>query len=429
MKEAPVWVAVLLAAASSMVSSRAAAQGEAPCSLRIDRSNLVPCALAASLASKIQEHEIEAAEGRGLAVLPWLPSNPVVAGSIARRWIEPGVQTTNWEIALSQELEVAGQRGLRRASAESEIEAEEAKLFVAERDAAGAAWAAYFEVLAAQEQQGLAARLAAAMRKVSTVARARADQGLGAPIDADLAETATVRVLQSSIAAEREEALARANLLSLLGVDPWSHNPVVAGRLAPPDELANAKAVPGADLPARPELRALAAQQRSFERRADAIRRARVPNPTVSLFAQDDGLNEKVLGVGLSLPIPIPGPMGRTHDGEIAEATALALRAGTERAQIERDLRLRLARAAATFEARKKEIGAFSPAHLERAEQSLRDLASEVEAGRLAIRDALFAEQTLIELLQSFVAAKRALCLASIELAQAAGFPWETYPR
>jgi cobalt-zinc-cadmium efflux system outer membrane protein len=39
----------------------------------------------------------------------------------------------------------------------------------------------------------------------------------------------------------------------------------------------------------------------------------------------------------------------------------------------------------------------------------------------LAVRDAVLAQQTLIELLQANVAAKRALCIASVELARAVG--------
>ena len=68
---------------------------------------------------------------------------------------------------------------------------------------------------------------------------------------------------------------------------------------------------------------------------------------------------------------------------------------------------------------------AFTAERTERASTSLRSLGEEVESGRLGVRDAVVAQHALIELLQADVAARRAWCLASVELARAAGVPLE----
>jgi cobalt-zinc-cadmium efflux system outer membrane protein len=162
-----------------------------------------------------------------------------------------------------------------------------------------------------------------------------------------------------------------------------------------------------------------------MELRASAFRRSRVPNPTISAFAENDGFNEHVFGLGLSLPIPIPGNVGRTYAGEVAEAEALARRAATEREQTRREIRVGLAVAAYAFQSRRLEVEAFSHELLANAETSLLALGQEVAAGRLTVRDAVIAQLPLIELLQNYITARRAWCVASVDLARAAGVPLE----
>jgi cobalt-zinc-cadmium efflux system outer membrane protein len=50
-------------------------------------------------------------------------------------------------------------------------------------------------------------------------------------------------------------------------------------------------------------------------------------------------------------------------------------------------------------------------------------MAQEIAAGRMAVRDAVVTQQTMIELLQANVTAKRALCIASVNLARTVGLP------
>lgn len=417
--------AAAVAAAVMSVGVHARAQ-DARCSSRVTRDNVVVCALRTSLVVQVARHELGAAEGRTLAVSPLLPANPVVSFSAARRSAAGRADVFNWNASLAQELEIAGQRGLRRDSARADVEAQSKRVLVSQRDVAAAAWLAFFEALAAREQQSLASRLLMATKAVSTVARAKAQQGLIAAVDADVAEAATVRVVQKKLSADRDAAAAEVTLATLLGFDPVASHIAVDGDLAPIAGLDQfALGVTNAPALELPEVQALDAERKAMELRASAFRRRRVPNPTISAFAQNDGFNERVFGLGLSVPIPIPGNVGRTYDGEIAEAEALALRADAEREQARREFRAALAIAAHAFESRRLEVEAFSVELRANAESSLSALGQEVAAGRLAVRDAVIAQQALIDLLQSYVAARRAWCLASVELARAAGMPLE----
>lgn len=416
--------AAAIAAAVTCMSSWASAE-EAPCGRRITRDTVVPCALKASLAVRAERDDLDAALGRRSAVSPLLPSNPTLSLSGARRSGE-GQHATNWYATLAQELELGGQRGLRRESVQAQVDAQQKRVLLSQRDVAAAALAAFYEILAAREEQELASRLTATTKAVSIVAHAKADKGLIAPVDADVADATAVRAARTKLAADRQVAAATAGLATLLGRDPGAGNLEVDGELTPLSGVdAPARAAATADPSTRPELQALDSERRAMELRASAFRRSRVPNPTISAILENDGFNEHVLGFGLSLPIPIPGNVGRTYNGEIAEAEALAHRAATERERARRELQLAVTTAAQGFESRRLEVEAFTPELLANAATSLRALGQEVENGRLTVREAVVAQQALIELLQGYVAARRDWCLASVALARAAGMPLE----
>lgn len=415
-----VWkvLAVGLTAAMTVVGGAANAHEPPTCSGTITRANVVPCALAASLLVRGEQQELEAARARKAAVSPLLPSNPVLALSAAKRSTAE-LGATNWYATLSQEIEIAGQRGVRRDAAEAAAQAQSKRVLLSRRETAAQASIAFFEAIAAREERRLAEQLTAATEAVAVAARARAERGLIAQVDADVADATTVRVLQVKLAAERRASRALATLGFLLGRSATQLPPTVDGELIPLVQK------PTSPVGERPELEVLHAERRALSLRADAFRRARIPNPSLSLFAQNDGFNERVLGAGIAFPIPLPGNVGRTNRGEIAEAEALAARAGTDRERIEREIRLEIATASQAFESRGQEVSAFTAERLARAEKSLQSLGEEVRAGRLAVRDAAVAQQALIELLRASVEARREWCLASVELARALGVPLE----
>lgn len=418
-------VAALCAVVMAAVpSSPAAAQERADCQARVTRSNVVQCALAASLVVRGEQQELVAARARKTAASPLLPSNPTLLVSAARR-NSATQEATNWYASLNQEVEIAGQRGVRRDAAEAGITAQSQRVLLSRRETAAAASTAFFEALAARDEQNLADRLTVTADAVAVAARARADRGLIATVDADVADAVAVKVLQAKLAAARRLAVANADLSVLLGLDA-ARAPAVEGELAPLSEVVVALATRGANpVGARPELLALEAERRASSLRADAFRRSRIPNPTLSLLAQSDGFQERVLGAGIAFPLPLPGNVGRTYRGEIAEAEAVAARAATDRDRTARKLRADVATTAQAFTSRTEEVAAFSADRIARAEASLTSLGEEVKAGRLAARDAAIAQQALIELLRANVEARRAWCLASVDLALALNLPLE----
>lgn len=415
----------LCAAAWAVVMTvSASAVAEPECGAIVTRDDVVRCVLRESLTVRAEARTGEALEARRTAVSPLLPSNPVLSLSGARRDGD-GQRATNWSATLAQEVEIAGQRGARRRAAELHSAAQGHRIVAARRDAAAAAWIAYFEALAAGDEVRLSARLATIATQIATVARGMADRGLLSPVDADVADATRVGIEQTQLAAQRRARGTQLALTTLLGLDP-TRAVSATGELAPLRGIdEEARAAAAREPSDRPEVQAFEAERRAQEATATAYARARVPNPTISAFAQNDGFNERVLGVGLSIPIPVPQPVGRLYNGEIAEANALAARAATQAERVRRQTRADILDALAEYEMRKLQREAFTEERLVRADQGIDAIAREIQAGRLAIRDALVAQQALVSLLRASVEARLALCIASVELARAAGVSLE----
>ena len=414
-------VAVLAAAAPLRASA------DEGCST-LRRDNIVRCAVGSSAAVRVERENVAAAEGRKIAASPWFPSPPVLAASVARRAGTEGRSgTVNYYGTLGQEIEIAGQRPLRRKAAEADVAARGADVLTATRRAAASALVSYFEGIAARETLAIAQRVEASSRQIARVTAARAASGVAAPLDAEVAEAVSLRFVQSRIAAEREQQASGVELAVLLGRDPMHGVPEIEGPLEP---LAGAEALAAKADPKlvlqRPEIRARAFDQRAQEARAEAYRRARVPNLTLQLFAQNDGYDEKVFGAGLLVPIPLPHPVGRMYIGEIAEAEALARRNARGGELSVRELSGELAIAAIAYRTRRAEAELYPRERVARAEGILSDIAKEIDGGRLPVRDALLAQQQLIDVVRGGVETRRALCLASVDLTLAAGVPLES---
>lgn len=406
--------------AAALLSVDRAGAADLSCAT-LTRANLIACTVRASLERQAGEAAVEAARGRIEAADPWFPANPELEGSASRRRGAEGTDV-NWSAKLGLELELAGQRGARRAAGVAERNVEESRLAGVTRETSATALHAYFAVLAARESATALTRMEAAAARVLRAASYAAERGAAAGIEADLAEAGHARVVKRRVTAERDERLALASLAFLTGTRDGAA-PAVEGTLTP---LAAAEAVRvERSLPSTPAVLALEAEERASKARASALRRSRVPNPTVSVFVARDGFDEQVAGLGVSLPLPLPEPLGRLHAGEIREQEALATRARLLAEHTRRLSRLDYAHAAERYLAAQKALAAFGPERLEHARTALENLGAEVEAARIPVREAVLLQEPLLELLLGAVEANLELCDASVDVVRAAGLPFE----
>lgn len=381
------------------------------CSGSINRANVAACALEASPELVEQLAAVRAAVGRREAARPFLPSNPTISAGVSRRRVD-ALRDTNWSLTLGQQVEVGGQRGLRMEVADHELRAGDQRLLATRIRIAAEAWNGYFAVLATHERLSLARRLESATGEVATTVRAMAANGVASEVDADIADAAALRVTQDRLALEGALVADRAQLAVLTG-EPAAE---VEGALEP----LPAVSVPQV-MPTRPEVLALGEDQAALVSRGVLLKRERVPSPTFSLMAQDDGFNERVLGIGVTLPIPLPQPIGRTNAGEIAEAAARADELTATRDVTTRRLSAELSSASADYDSASKARALYTEERVQRVLTRLESITAQVKAGRLAVRDALIAQQALVDQLKSAIDAREWLCLASVRLSRAAG--------
>ena len=401
----------LFAAASALLALTVAssARAETTCTT-VTRENVGPCAAAASLDVRAAALIVTARQAEVGRARILLPSNPTLGLSFAgRRSAEDSA--FNAYAQLGQEIEIGGQRGARGREAEARVGASEASKSVVSRDIAADALTAYFEVLAAREELALLKRVEALATRVADVARAQAKAGAGSDLDADVAESQAQKRTQARMVVEGKASAAEVRLFRLLG----ARAVVVEGKLDP-------LALPPRQEPP-PEVLALQKEAIALDAQASVARRSRIPNVTVSVFAQSDGFRERVLGAGLSVPLPLPEPLGRSRASDIAvaraEADATRAEADAKRATLSREADAQQAETEALVRA----AASVDDARAARAEASLAKLAEEVEKGRLQARDAFVAQDALTEMLGQRITAKREACLASVRLAALRGVP------
>lgn len=390
----------------------------------VRREHVVTCSVRASASIKMDREGVAAAAGRRTATAPWFPANPTLSLSVARRAGTEGRSAhLNYSATLAQELEIAGSRSSQRRAAEAELQARREDLAAETRRAAAEGLWGYFDVLASREALAVALRLETNARQIAVVTKGRADAGVISQLDAEVAEVQALRIAQARLDAERDLRARSSRLAMLLGRDPLKPI-VVEGELVPlprSDSLADGARAEMAKR--RPEVRAFDRERDAADARAEAYRRARVPSVTLQVFAQNDGYNERVFGGGLSVPITLPQPVGHSYAGQIRESEALARQATAAGERVTREISVDIATSVADYESHKKEAALFTPERLARAEHLLSEIGKEIESGRLAVRDALLAQRELIDVVRGYVEARRALCLASVSLAFAAGEP------
>jgi outer membrane protein, heavy metal efflux system len=416
-----------LVVAGALSREGAAANGPEPpkaCSRPSDADAVVRCALAASPEVREAQERLTALGGRRATAAVWLPSNPTVAGNVAARHRPPpdAADVLNWGVILSQELEIAGQRGARVDAAEAESAAQARRVGVAQQEVAAGALTTYYEAIAAQEGLRFATDLAQTADALAAFAEGRAKEALLAGVEADVARAEATRIGLGRFEAERRLTDSRAALAVLLDVDP-------AGLILPSALPAEALAAPDAGsleeqaLRLRGELAAAEMERKVLERRLALARRQRIPNITLSAFAERGEINDRILGIGLSVPIPLPDPIGRTRAGEISETLAQIRAAESSTELVRRRVRLEVARAVSALRARRGAADLFGRDLLARARADLSSLREAIAARQLSLREGLIWQRSLTELLAADIEARLGRALARVELRRVVGLP------
>jgi len=278
--------------------------------------------------------EVVAARDVGASLL--LPANPVVSGSAGpRHENDPGgrLAGTSYAFHLEQQLEIAGQRGTRRAEVARAVEVARWREALARAEIRARVRAAYVGAQLAEAQIQAARRRVELVERLVDSVQTRVQTGAASSVDLQLARVERGRAVRERLSAELAKASALAELRLLMGVEPERPLEVTAqvGQPAPPAPLQRLLALARAQ---RGELKVLASSHDELDAAIVRLKREAVPSPTLFLDVQRDLPGQLYVGGGVALPLPF----WRRNQGELAVARAERARLDTESDAAEREI-------------------------------------------------------------------------------------------
>lgn len=236
---------------------------------------------------------------------------------------------------LSLPLDLSGKRQARASQGNAELRASEAGYDLHRRDIAARWLKAWSTAALATRQSELGDRRLALMQRFDELAAQRLKVGDISSPERDLAGLALgeAQVQQASLVGN--EAAARATLLAISRDQSGNPPPLPAG--LPPS--AEALAPLAADQ--LPEMVQVRAEQASAEAGVRVARRARIPDPTVSLTGgqvRNGPISDRVVGLSVSIPLPVLNTGRAEVAAAEAEADASAANVRARRFMLEANL-------------------------------------------------------------------------------------------
>ncbi len=350
-----------------------------------------------------------AAQGRLDQAGLLLRSNPVIEGSLSKKDTQPegGEKAKNYEVRLSQEFELAGQRGLRVDAERSgqtktlhDIRDRERVLIATVKDA-------FARALAAKRKIELAGEAVKVQEELVSSASIKFQTGDISALEQNLADVELGKARRERMLAERERREALLGLQELLGLKP-SSSFSIEGEL--PSETPS--------IPDRANVRETVAQQRSDVQSAAAeVQQAKsamklagrevVPSVTVSAFYnEDDRLNEA--GVMLSFPLPFFDRKQAARQ----EAAAKAGQALIKQASLERSIDRELEEAHANLIAAVEELSLFKKDVLGKAMENLGLMNLAFKEGKFGFFEVRLAQKDAIDVQFAYLESQLRLQLA-----------------
>lgn len=335
---------------------------------------------------------VEAARGdlRGARTYPFNPEAEVEG---------PGALTDagsgRYEARLGQEVEWAGQRGLRVDAARAGLRAAGRRSLDDARLLLGEVEGAFYALSAAQERLRLALELEDLNRRLLEAVRIQLAEGEVSLLQANLVEIEAARARAGVLEVEREVTSAALTLGRLLGLEPSSHLRVQAAPDAPPavPDFGPAELVAAA-LKARPDLAAALADAEEARSLRRLAAREALPNLRVGGIAEREAPGaDPRFGIALSLPIPLfdrnQGLRAR-REAEMEGSRLLAEAAGLR-------IRTQVTDALQAYLSSSRELEVFQQDVLEPARQNQRLLDTAYREGKLDLASLLLLRNQLVD--------------------------------
>jgi cobalt-zinc-cadmium efflux system outer membrane protein len=324
--------------------------------------------------------------------------------------------STDRGVALSQELEIGGQRGKRTEAARAGLAAAEARYARRRREVLAAVERAFAETVRSRELLDVARVDVELTRSLLSFEERRLEAGAGTQIEVNLGRAAAgraVRRLQEATAGWWE---ARARLAEATGLDPAAPPSTAGGLPRSAADLPSLEELTRRALGERADLAALRRDREQAERRVVLERSLALPNLTLGAFvSREEGDEVTGLRAGIALPL------FDRNQGGIAEAKAAVSRVAAAVAAAELTAGREVAAAYGHYQAAAEALAALEGLVVGTLAESLDLLRRAVEEGELSATDVLLLRRELVEGQREQIETAGELWLARNDLELAVG--------
>lgn len=364
--------------------------------------------------------ELEVARGGEVKARLFNRFNPNVNGQVWNRNNPGSGNVTDSQVLLSQEVEVAGQRGLRREAATRKVTQVKAQVKDRERLITGQVMRAFFKALTLQKRLGLRKEIEKLNLRIRDASEARFKAGVTPIMESNLAE---IRYGQSRKETFMAEALFQNALLDLRRLLGWEPDRSIelSGQLRN-----SPKAVPLPDLlqraqAQRPDLMAVKREVARVEAAMDLTRRLIVPNPTFQGFYQTETEGpegaSKMLGGGISIPFPLFD----RKQGELVTQGGELNRGRHQVVAVTRNIEREVETAFQAYQAALQSVEVFEAEVLDRIDENFRFIEIAYREGKIGLLQLIVVQDDLITAQLSYVDSLGQFRAAETNLAQAVG--------
>ena len=379
---------------------------------KLTRERVIELARSRAPAIRVAETRLAEARGRVIGARVLLPENPVVEVMSGPRWAT--TRSIDSEVTLAVPVQLGGRRDKRIAVAEAGVDRDAQLAHDAERVTVGAALAAYYRILFAQQRLELAqARKTLADDLVKT-ATERRKAGDVAQLEVNLATAEVSRAESEILSVQAAVSRARGDLAITLGFDSGDAV-TVDGRLD--DRSAYDALLANDPHRERPDVLAARAELQgatSDVALADALRWPEL-SFRIGYKREDEGANIALAGVAISLPFFERG------QGHRAEARARRDRAAVELQARQSTVAVEAETARAAYRAAVDAVQRLADKGLPLAIQN-EDMAREsYRAGKLDLSTLLVVRREALDTRREHLERLLEAALAGVDLALAEG--------
>jgi outer membrane protein, heavy metal efflux system len=328
-----------------------------------------------------------------------------------------------YHAALTQELEIAGKRGVRAAAAAAQLTAAEYLRSDAARAVRRDVHAAFFRTAAARRRVEVMEQIIRLQSDLLAAVRIQLAEGEISALEANFAEVEFGRSRAKLLSAVRMGSDAAYDLRTLLALPPQQPIAVVVaeGRLS--SATLHRESLIERAVAARPDLAALRASVTAAERMASLASRSGIPNPTLGVLAEhEDASGRTQFGFVVEMPVPL----WNRNRGETAARRADVTRASAEVAAAEARIGNEVASAASAYTLAHEELQILESAVLIPARENQRLLEIAYREGKSNLPTILLLRNQLLQAELDYLDAWLAGRIALANLEAAIGAPLRT---